>query len=602
MSLTSSRPGSLFCPATRRWTLAPLLVLALAGLPSPAAALVGGDPLAGAFSKDSKAALKELKAITGAALKTAGTELKAEAAEYAAGTADATTTFNQLVATISAQRDAIEDAALAATQQLSGDGVTLLASSPSTPPGLDFQAGGAGTWDKFLASVDKALDDSDAKLDGTLTKTLAGMLKTSAKSGGELDVRWRLPQHGEGHRAVTPPVSDTPSLGPGGVLTVPQVLIAARFVDSSTTDHLAIGVRGGPPSVDLAVSSTLGEQVDLAPLALDGSGTATGSYALTGLLAGAGYITVELEPDATAGPDARFTLSLPHTQPAPADALALVKQFKKNTQSELAFFKTVAGGDVKTFGKNLADNLKSVTSQQSAPLGPAEFSFSEMRNLHDLIAFRYVESADFTVGPVHDALLSGGFTDADIPSDFAVDGTGAYAKFVRSWDKLRAKEEAAVRKAYDKTLVKLVKASLTHGPQLAINRVLGPTRTFSFPMISAVSMPPIDELVRPYASDAQIVRQKAISGSDLVEVQLAVQSDPFDVPNVVATEFEIPTLVTTTIGSLAADVGGAASTKQNLPVILPLVGWQFSAGQHATKQDSTLIVVTPALIPDLPPG
>ncbi len=573
-----------------------------------------GDPLAAAFSKAAKAALKDLKGQTNAAVVATKTGLKAAAADFAAGTTTATQAFDAAASTVTAQRDAIEDAAASAATAISIAGHDILSAAAVTAPGRDFLAGGRGVWDKSQRSIEKLLDVVDVKLALAFGAFVKSAETSAGKAGEPLDARFRLPPHGEDFLTVAPPfVADViavpagvtehtrPAIAAAGAnaaaaakaanLLPTQVSVHSRF-RQGVVDHGSVGIRGLIGPVNVTASTDLAEAVVLPPISLDAFGVGLGSFDLAGQLLDTSFLTLELNPDAEDGPDARTSLSRPRLGAPAPDIGPVIADFRAHAGLELKFFRAISGTITKDFGKILAGILKDASSGQATVEQALDNGLDNLASVRNAMGFWYDATVSSPVTQAETAMGLAGRLEADIPGDIVPDSGEFFSGKARAWVLTLDVRHAALTKSFDAFLGSIETLADKHTVVLETTSVTGRTRPHAPPIVTLSSTPPVFEQVRPHITDTVLIATDP--GTPALQAFVVTQADPTVVPTVqLAAENDLDGEIA--LGPVSTSFGGTGSDQAVLPTYLAFLLEEFRSGESLDKVQCRVPIVAPHL-------
>ncbi len=578
-------------PTVHHVILAALAWLALvAAAPSARAA----DPLSATFRKLAKQEVAGVKAAAKLAVKTVKADFKGFAATYAAGDTDISLTMLQCLASVTVQRDALQDSASTALFSLAAGGVALLDGFAGELPPADFRAGGGGAWDDAVTDIDAALDKADAQLAAACFKLAKSLRKGAAKQELELDVRIVVPPHSAGFREVqSPGVPDT-LVADAAVLESPQVLIGARFVETSQTALLQLGVRYDGGSVDVAAATTEAESAALGTISPGPEGTATGSFDITALEDTLNFVRVDLASGLDVGVPA--FLSAPRlgaADPDLAPVAAGLKQGLKDAQKEFA---SQGGAVVKALRAALASHIKAVKGGQATVELALRTGFGNLADAREDLGIDIRATLGAAIEDAGDALAGAGFTNADLTPDFAPDAPGVYgdiaARMATQLDKLHDQSSDA----FTGFVGMLLKLAAKQGEAVGASVVAGNTGPLQWPFLSDAPSNPPELQTAVLLTDALTLVIVPVA-TEAYDVNLIIQTDPQAQPGVEASAIEVPEGGTVVLGGLTAGEGGTGK-KTGVPLVgdLPVLGWLFRAGKDEDQQESLLVMVKPTVV------
>ncbi len=579
-------PRIVSCQRLARMALVAFL---LASAPAVAVASPESD-----FKKAARAAAKRIAALSKSTTKTVKSDLKTAAAGYGAGGLDAAAALAQAVGSVTAQRDALLDAALTEVTGLAAAGATILRDAGTLAPGADFQAGGRGTWDDTVAAVDSILGASDDQVAAAFAKFAGDMTKGAKKRDAVADVRFRVPSHDGAIRAVEPPAVGARALRRELDRSPAQILIAARMAETNSSFLLELGVRFDGPSVGVVASSTASETSGLGTLNLGGGGTATGSFLLAPLANPDSFVRVVL--DAAAESSTAALISAPRITSAPDGTAAIVKEFGVDL-SEAGKSLSGSGRDaLALLALRLASHVAAVGRGQASAQRALETGWTDLRNAREAIALAFQQAHADPVAAVRSALSGGGFGDDDLTADFAPDAPGVYGAAAAAMAATLAKSQDAATRQYEAFVAKILGLAKKQKEAIGANLVVGRMPDLAAPMVTTAASPPSEVLTHPEITDGLVLRVKPAVGPDGFTVLLILQTDPVRFPQVITTAVTIPDGTSAVLGTLVSGPGGTSQSQVPILGDLPVLGWLFRAKAAADTKSSLLILTKPTLV------
>jgi hypothetical protein len=577
--------------ASHRLTARLLALTVLLAAAGPARA---ADPLSAAFRKLAQQEVAGVKASAKLALKTVKADLKGFAAGYAAGDTDISLTMLQCLASVTVQRDALQDAASTALFSLAADGVALLDGFAGDLPPADFRAGGGGAWDDAVTDIDAALDKADAQLAATGFKLVKSLRKGAAKQELELDVRLSVPPHAAGFREVQSPGVPDALAADAAVLESPQVLIGARILETSQTALLQLGVRYDGGAVDVTAATTESESAALGTISPGPEGTATGSFDITALEDTLNFVRVDLAAGLDIGVPA--FLSAPRLGTADPDLAPVVAGLKQGLKDAQKDFGTQGGAAVKALRAALASHIKAVKGGQATVELALRTGFGNLADAREELGVDIRATLGASIEDAGAALADAGFTNADITYDFAPDAPGVYgdmaARMATQLDKLHDQSGAA----FTGFVATLLGLAAKQGEAVGAAVVAGNTGPLQWPFLSDAPSNPPELQTAVLLTDALTLVIVPVATEEY-DVNLIIQTDPQAQPGVESTAIEIPEGGTVVLGGLTAGEGGTAK-KTGVPLVgeLPVLGWLFRAGKDEDDQKSLLVLIKPTIV------
>ena len=574
----------------------PLLAVTLLALLAPLAPLAaaGADPLAKEFSKQAKAALKELKPLPGLAAKEVGQELGALLAQVKAGDLGVAEAVAGAVALLNSRAGEVATSVVEATVVLRDAGVAL-----GPVEGPDFEAGGRGAWDGFLEDAEALL----AKTDGLFGKKLEAFRKqleqAAAKAGTPADVHFRLRDHDRRLFRVVPPASvgvTTSDAPPADFdIDVPpaQVYLLATIQDVDHDQLLELGIQAfGRDVFDIDIV-TSGGTTSLAGQAVDGTGTAQLSHDLGSALGGP--VRIDLNPDPKTGADDQAGIARASVTEAPGFQ-ATLKEFKQQANADFKFFVKISGQELKDY-KQDAKGILADWKSGLIPTQPAILALDNAAATAQLgTSLWYRIASD---NPTYNAQvdLENEAIPADlIPDEFLPDGGGFYAKHV---SRMALKHDVRCRQLelrLSKDIDKLAGQAQKAGEHVAVHLV-------DLPMLHAgaafvtTQADPVDQVrVQPHAT-----RGLAIAWDTGLGIEVAANytgyADQVATPTVVGSVVSVDEGESLVIGGLVPSlVGGLVHDQVPMLADVPLLARFFSIDRHADKRKGLLILTQPKLL------
>lgn len=579
----------------RRAIASTFMLLLCAGLATAA------DPQAAEFRKLAKQAGKDIFTLSKDGPKTVLVELKQLAKDYADGTTDVAPVMAAAVDSMTEQRHLLETGTRDALEQLSlaGSGIldTAVQNGLPTNPGPDFVAGSGGTWDDALVAAQKALDKADEKFDKAFVKFMLLMQKGAKKLGRVIDIHARVPAHGEGFWHVLPPaLQEAPVDGALDAHNVPHVFVATRFVETTISDTLGLGIlwRQADGMLDILGGQNSTESETLAEDVQSGEEDYL-SLSINPTLSGDSFLRLVIVPQISA--ERRISLSLGIPSLTSATAANALGQFKKDAKKELGLFGNVGGQVTKYFKKQLKSHAKAQASGQASTVVALDTGACNRRTARGDINFWQHATARQPMSNAIPALQKDGVNQAEIPGDFQVTACGFFANLTKKWQKKHAQRQAQISKAYEQFVTKVLKRAAKDGETIGFSQVSRPHR-IEGPMITVSNDPPEDTVAHSAVTDAFVmVDGSATDGnvtsgfvSGITQPELGVQE--------VSTTVTVNDGSTVVIGGLLTDSGGANKTA--IPGLgdIPTLGWLFRKGRSETEQTTLLILMRPAVVED----
>lgn len=568
----------------------PWLVLPLLLAPPAHAA----DPPSAAFRKQAQAAVKSVAAQGSASVKAVKLALADAAAGYAAAELPVADALEAAVAAIAEQRDLLEDAAFEALSSLQAQGVTLLDGFAGELPPPDFRAGGGGAWDDAVTGVGAALDKADARLAAEGAKFTKALRKGAAKQGLALDLRLALPAHGSAFRGVPSPQVPSALVADSEVFASPQVLIAARILETNQTQLLTLGMRYDGAFVDVSLATTDADATLVGSPFPGPEGWLTASFDLGQLEEPLSWLRIDLAAGAT--PGATAFVSAPNLAEADPALSPVVADFKQGLATARKEFGAEGGAALKQFRVQLNSHLKAMKSGQASAELALRTGFGNLADAREALGDAYRGALGAAVSGVAAALTGGGFDNADLTADLAPDAPGAYGdaagKLAASWSRLQAQ----VGSAFTGFVGKVLKLAAKQDEAVGASVVAGNTGPVLPPLLSSLLNPPAGQQSQVLLSDALVLVVMPALSEDF-DVNLVFQADPVTQATVAATGESIPDGTPLDLGDHAVLDGGTGKAT-GIPVLgeLPVLGWLFRAGADETDQRSLLVLVKPTLV------
>jgi hypothetical protein len=570
----------------------PLLIVLLALAP-PAAA---SDPLAAAFKQAAKAAVKAVKAESKTATKLVKVGLKAAAKDYGDGTLDASAAIAAALEAMTFDRDALADAARDAVAQLAADGVSLLEDAGASEPGADFQAGGRGAWDDALQDIEKAMDKADGKFTAAFSSFVKDMGKSAKKLDAVIDIRWRVPEHGDEFWSILPPLLLDGTLTGAKAFDVapPQVLVEARFVATDTAERLGIGGRFNDTSAGVIVSSELGEALEVGSLFSGAGDTGSGTFALGALQSPASFINLLLAT--TSDKSARDVLSAPRLTDAPAADAGILADFEQDLKDDKQAVTTACASALAILGGDLDSHVEAVKQDLATVEVALHAGFADLRDAREAMAVALQNARGGTVLQLQENVAAAGFDDADFPSDFAPDGLGLYRDAADAQAKKLAKSQDKAAQRFRVFVGKILDLAEKKGQLVGANVVTGRTHRLAPPMVTVLGPSPIEEVSPTHLTDGMVVRVTPVAGPDDFTALMLVQTDPALHPTVSLTATTLLEGDTLDLGQISSGAGGTGSAEPSVVGDAPLLGWIFRARDDSEPHEDLLILIKPDIV------
>jgi hypothetical protein len=578
-------------PIVQRVILAALPWLALVAAAAPARA---ADPLSAAFRTLAKQEVAGVKAAAKLAVKTVKADLKVAAAGYAAGEAPLAEVVSQAVVSVTGQRDALLDEASSALFSLAAGGVGLLDGFAGDLPPADFRAGGGGAWDDAVADIDAALDKADAQLAAACFKFIKTLRSGAAKQELEADVRLVLPPHSAGFREVQSPGVPDMLAGDAAVLEPPQVLIAARIVETSQTPLLHLGARFDGGDVDVTAATTEAESAALGTISPGPEGTGTETFDISSLEDPTNFLRVDLASGLDLGLPA--FLSAPRLGAADPGLAPVAADLKQGLNDAKKDFASAGAGVLKTLKVSLASHLKAVTGGQATVELALRTGFGNLADAREDLGSGIRGTLGAAIEDAGAALGGAGFGNADLTPDFAPDAPGVYGDAAAGMATQLDRLQDQAGQACTGFVAKLLKLAAKQGEAVGASVVAGNTGPLNWPLLSDAPSNPPELQSAVLLTDALTLVTVPVLEPEY-DVSLIIQTDPQAQPGVESTAIEVPEGGTVALGGLTAGEGGTAK-KPDVPLLgdVPLVGWLFRAGKDVDSQTSLLVLVKPTVV------
>lgn len=569
--------------------LLPLLATLLVAPPARA-----GDPLSAAFRGQAKAAGKDVAAQAAASVKAVKLALADAAADYAAGDAPLAQAVGDAVDAVSEQRDLLEDAAYVALSGLAAQGVTLLDGFAGELPPADFRAGAGGAWDDAVTAIDATLDKADARLAAECAKFVKALRKGAAKQDVAVDVRLVLPAHGSGFRGVASPQVPTSLVGDSEVLEAPQVLIAARILETSQTQQLELGFRYEGAFVDVTLATTDADATLAGSPSPGPEGWASASFDLGVVSELAGWLRIDL--GAGAEPGATAFVSAPNLAAADPGLAPVVADFKQDLAAARKDFGADGGAALKQLRFQLGSHLKALKSGQASAELALRTGFGNLADAREALGDAFRGALGEAVSAVAAALTGSGFTNADLTADLAPDAPGVYGDAAGKLESRAARLQSQAGSAFTGFVAKVLKLAAKQGEAVGAAVVAGNTGPIHPPLLNSLLNPPAELQSPVLLTDALVLVVKPALTEDF-DLNLIVQADPVAQDTVAATGVSIPEGTPLDLDDHATQDGGTAKGT-GIPLLgeLPVLGWIFRAGADESDQRSLLVVIKPTLV------
>jgi hypothetical protein len=576
-----------------------ILVVVLAALAAggPAQDASAADARAAAFRKSAGAAMKSLKATVGAKFRQLGTDLKAAAAGYAAGTSDPDDLLRDAVTAVSTQRAAVLDAALEAMDTLGQQGSDLLADAPDgTVPGKDFLPGGRGTWDRTLRDVEKVVDKADLDFDAAMGKLARDVRKSAARRDRAIDLRWRVPPHGDAFWIVDGPNDRPKSLARPKELDrgVRQVLIAARILETTGVDYLSLGVYAGLGDAAVSAQPLGGATTALGTIPVGPSGFAVGEFSLAGLTPPSRPIRVDVAIDAAQTAVVALLLSMPNLVGIDPAAVAVLSDFKKRANKELAYFRPQSAKTVAEFIRKLASHVAAVRKKAATPDLAIATGCGNLRDARNALLNLNASTQTAAVTHAATALAGVGVTDATLPFGFAPDGGGDASALAAKFASALAGKQALVTKSFESFIGQIEGLAKAQQTTLDVRPVLGRDGPDGMPLVMLAVAPSIVPTDDPRFTDVMLVQTDV--GGLATRAEYVIQTDPSVVTSSQISFFTRAGGETPLNTLVNFPAGGAAKDKTPLLGDVPFLSYLFKAGKASNDRRGLIVVVTPRIL------